>query len=193
MSSPRKKKSKKKSKSSELDFLLDIDYIKENTPNLDDLKTTLKKMKNKRAGLFANKNIKKGEVISYYFVKVYKSSKKILNHTYSVTLHNKKGTEINNLSGNLCVESLRTPTKNGITYWAYFSNEPSINEKENCELDFINSFKKTKDKAKLVEGDFVLYKLKATTNIKKGDEILWCYGYPKGVRDYKSICEELES
>jgi hypothetical protein len=191
MPSPRKKSKKRSKKKSELDFLLDIDYIKENTPNLEKMKTTLKKMKNKRVGLFANKNIKKGETISYYLVKVYKSSTKILGDTYSVTLYNKNGLLINNLTGNLCPESLQVPAKNGITYWAYFSNEPSMNEKQNCYLDFSNSFKESKDKLKLVEGDFVRYKLIASKNIKKGDEILWCYGYAPGQRDYKTICEGL--
>lgn len=192
MPSPRKKSKKRSTKKkSELDFLLDIDYIKANTPNLEKMKTTLKKMKTKRVGLFANKNIKKGEVISYYLIKAYKSSKKILNSVYTISLYEKNGKD-SKLSGDLCLESLQMPTKNGITYWAYFSNEPSMNEKENCELDFKNSFKDTKDKVKFEEGDFVLYKLKATKNIKKGDEILWCYGYPKGERDYKTVCEEEE-
>ena len=190
MSSPRKKSKKRSKKKSELDFLLDIDYIKKNTPNLEKMKTTLKKMKNKRVGLFANKNIKKGETISYYLVKAYKSSKKILNRMYSVTLYNKNGNLNNNLTGDLCLESLQSPTKNGITYWGYFSNEPSMNEEENCELDFKNSFKYTKDKLKLEEGDFVLYKLLSKKNIKKGDEILWCYGYAPGQRDYKTVCEK---
>ena len=105
--------------------------------------------------------------------------------TYVVTLYN-HGEEIEDLAGNICSESLQLPTKDGITYWAYFSNEPSMGQKENCTLKFKNILEETKKK-KLKEGDFVVYPLIATSNIEKGDEIVWCYGSDYE-RDYKTIC-----
>jgi len=183
-----KSKTKSKKRTPKDSYLLDINYINKNTPNLDTLKTKLKKMKNKRAGLFANRQIKKGEVISYYLVKAVKNPR--FNSVYTVVLYNKNGTAVQKLSGDLCSESLQPPTESGITYWAYFSNEPSINESDNCYLDFENSYKETRNKTRLKEGDLVLYKLIAKKNIKKGDEILWCYGYPPGQRGYETECEK---
>jgi len=184
------KKSKKKSKKVSVkkdSYLFDMNYINDNTPNLDTLKTRLKKMKSKRVGLFANKQIKKGDVISYYLVKAFKKAR--FDAVYSVTLYNKNGSE-SKFYGDLCPESLQLPTRNGITYWAYFSNEPSINEHDNSYLEFVNTHKETRNKTTIEEGDLVLYKLIASKNIKKGDEILWCYGYPPGQRLYKTACEE---
>lgn len=184
----KKSKSKSKKRTTKDSYLVDMNYINENTPNLDTLTTKLKKMKNKRVGLFANKKIKKGDVISYYLVKAVKNPR--FKSVYTVMLYNKNGTAVEKLSGDLCSESLQQPTESGITYWAYFSNEPSINERENSYLDFENSHKETRNKTKLKEGDLVLYKLIAKKNIKKDDEILWCYGYPPGQREYKTECEK---
>lgn len=166
--------------------LLDIDYIKKITPRLHELKTTLKKVENKRVGLFANKPIRKKEIIAYYLVKVYKSNNN-KDWTYVVTLYDKNHREIKDLDGDLCSESLQMPTKDGITYWAYFSNEPSMGQKENCTLKFKNILEETMNK-KLTAGDFVVYPLIATSDIKKGDEIVWCYG-SSYERDYETICE----
>ena len=186
--SKNKTNSKSKKRSEKDSYLLDINYINKNTPHLDTLKTRLKKMKNKRVGLFANKQIKKGEVISYYLVKAVKTPR--FNSVYTVTLYNNNETVNEKLTGDLCQESLKSPTKSGITYWAYFSNEPSMNERENAHLDFKNMHKETKNKTRLEEGDLVLYKLIANKTIQEGDEILWCYGYPPGQRNYKTRCEE---
>jgi len=181
-----KKSVKKSIKKIPREKLLDIDYIKKITPRLHELKTTLKKVDNKRVGLFANKPIRKKEVIAYYLVKVYKSTNNYKDWTYSVTLYNKNNREIDNLLGDLCTESLQKPTRDGITYWAYFSNEPSVGQKENCTLEFENILEETKNKT-LKVGDFVVYPLIATSNIKKGDEIVWCYGESYD-RDYDTIC-----
>jgi hypothetical protein len=180
------KRSRKKSvKKLPRKLLLDIDYINKITPNLHSLKTALKKVQQKRVGLFANKPIKKNETIAYYLVKAYKTLKN--DYTYAVTLY-EKGREVDNFTGDLCPESLQMPTKDGITYWAYFSNEPSMGQKENSYLKFKNILASTMNK-KLVEGDFVLYPLIATRDIKKGDEIVWCYGEDYE-RDYQTICKE---
>ena len=107
-----KKSIKKSVKKLTRKHLLDIDYIKKITPRLHELKTTLKKIENKRVGLFANR--------------------------------------------------------------AYFSNEPSMGQKENCTLKFKNILEETMNK-KLTAGDFVVYPLIATSDIKKGDEIVWLW------------------
>ena len=64
--SKRKVSSKNPRKKNEFRHLFDIDYIKRKTKNLSGLKTSLKKIRNKGVGIFANKNIRKNEVIVYY-------------------------------------------------------------------------------------------------------------------------------
>lgn len=68
-------------------------------------------------------------------------------------------------------------------YWAYLSNEPSLNECSNSRIDK-NTEENYSQKKRLKEGDYVTYILTAKTNIKVGDEILWYYGSSYHNRDY---------
>ena len=154
------------------------------------LSVTLKKNKYAGTGLFATKAIKRGKTIAYYKMKVhedttkkeYKSPTKCM---YCFTVYTKSERVSDKLMGDLDKESAPLP-KNNIPYWAYFSNEPSGKQKENAEID-IGSKDNYKNRSKLKDGDFMTYKLKATRNIKPGEEIVWCYGEAYG-RDYKTSC-----
>jgi len=94
---------------------------------------------------------------------------------YHFKLYNKNGQQYKNMVGDLYKDSLPNP-KNNIPYWGYFSNEPAENEEGNSyvEAEYKN----------LKEDDYVTYKVIAQRDIKKGEEIMWCYGSSYG-RDYK--------
>jgi hypothetical protein len=87
--------------------------------------------------------------------------------------------------GDIDKESAPLP-KNNIPYWAYFSNEPSGKQKENAYID-ISLKDNYKDRNRLKHGDFITYKLKASKNIKAGEEVVWCYGSAYA-RDYETSC-----
>ena len=95
---------------------------------------------------------------------------------YHFTVCNKNGYDYKKFTGDLYKGSLPKPKRN-IPYWAYFSNEPSITENPNSYID-VQSFEnfKAKNRTTLKEGDTITYALFASHDIKKGEEILWCYG-----------------
>jgi len=76
-----------------------------------------------------------------------------------------------------------------IPYWGIFANEPSPGEISNVELDTNNA---ANNKKKMKAGKHFTYKLRATREIKRGDELLWNYGdsYP---REYDIANEEESS
>ena len=100
--------------------LLDIVTIKNNTDNFSDLKVELKRSKIKGVGLYANKNIKKGEIISYYKIRVYKFKKyeSPTNNVYTFTIYKKNGKEDDHLVGDIDLHSIPRP-KRGIPFWGY--------------------------------------------------------------------------
>ena len=154
------------------------------------LSVTLKKNKYAGTGLFATKNIKKGAVIAYYKMKLYKDTvnspyKSPTKCMYCFTVYTKNGNMHKTLIGDLDTESAPQP-KNNIPYWGYFANEPSGKQKENCEID-VNLSGNYKSKSRLKEGDFITYKLIASHNIKAGEEIVWCYG-ESYARNYETSC-----
>ena len=109
---------------------------------------------------------------------------------YHFTIYKKNGDSYRNFVGDLYKGSLPLP-KNDIPYWAYFSNEPSPGQKFNCEIDFQENENFTKkDRKTLKEGDTVTYALVSTKPIKKGEEILWCYGnsYNRNYKINKKNC-----
>lgn len=171
--------------------LFDVKTILRNTPDKDKLSVTIKKDKIKGASLFATKPIKDGDIIAHYKMKIFTEPKndesylstliykKKVYHVpygkmYNFTVSSKLGYVYKTLCGDLYEGSLSPPKKN-IPYWAYFSNEPSPSQKSNSEIvsDNVDNFK---NKTTLTEGDTIIYTLVATADIKKGDEILWCYG-----------------
>lgn len=171
----------------DLTRLLDINYIKRNTPKVDKLKVTLKKVRNKGVGLYATKPIKEDGLIAYYKVTIFreKGYKSPTNMAYSIAIMTKGDKKSKTFLGDLTVESLPPPCR-GIPYWGYFSNEPSGKQEPNCYID--NNLKENYRGKKIVkEGDVFIYKLRAMRDIKKGEEITWCYG--EGYeRDYDPNC-----
>ena len=154
------------------------------------LSVTLKKNKYAGTGLFATKPIKKGKVIAYYKMKVhqdttkhpYRSPTKCM---YCFTVYTKGDRMSSSLMGDIDKESAPLP-KNNIPYWAYFSNEPSGKQTENAYID-IALKDNYKDRKRLKPGDFMTYKLRASKNIKPGEEVVWCYGEAYA-RDYETSC-----
>lgn len=166
--------------------ILDPVYILEHTPNANKLKVALKKGP-KGASLFAIKPIKKGGIIAYYKMMVYRiDGHRSVNHDmYQFTIYTKSGNESRTYIGDVYPGSLEPPTR-GIPYWAYFSNEPSMGEKPNSTVD-PNIYENYKNRSRVREGDTMVYKLVSTRDIKAGDEIIWCYG-SSYIRKYQSPC-----
>ena len=170
-----------------LQHLFDINYIKRNTPGYNDLKVELRKARNKGTALFARKPIKKGSVIAYYRMEVhdadkYKSPTK---NMYTFTVYTKSGNESDKLIADLSPLSWGQPC-NGIPFWAYFSNEPSGKQRENAFID-LNIANNYKNRSRVRPGDTITYRLVADRNIKKGEEIVWCYGDAYN-RNYEPSC-----
>lgn len=167
--------------------IFDIKYA--NTFRDKDSKVILKKHKFKGVSLYACKPIKKGSIIANYKFKVHRytdSFRGKKNNTYAIFVITKSNRESSTLIGDIYEGSLEMP-KNGITFLAYFSNEPSDKEDENAELDY-NIKGNYKTRKVYRDGDTMIYRLRAIKDIKKGQEILWCYGSAY-TRDYKSPCE----
>lgn len=165
--------------------LFDIKYAKKYTKGYD-LKVDLKK-NFKGVSLFAKKFIKKGSVVAYYKFRAY-NEKRYISHKdgmYSMAIYNKDGSANEYLIGDIYDGSLDKPKYN-IPYWAYFSNEPSGNQSENVYLDHNNKYN-FKKRNYIKEGDTLVYRLIALKDIKRGEEICWCYG-PYYTRDYDSNC-----
>ena len=164
----------KKSDNSELTNIHDIKNILKNTFNKNNLLVTLKKNKIKGNSLFSIKNIKKGDVVAYYKVKIYSYKKdpvSIWDDKYTVGIDGYPYLYADLYEGSLN----NNKTENNIPYWGYFSNEPNENQKCNVDL-FIKD-----DKVK--RGDTINLYLEATRDIKIGEEIVWYYG-PNYKRDY---------
>jgi len=172
----------------EFEKILDPKYIMRNTDTRG-LKVTIKKHKFKGVSLFATKPINKNSIIAYYRMTVFKLDgfKSKTNNMYTFTIHTPKGNESRTLIGDLTLESLPPPCR-GIPYWGYFANEPSEGEEGNAYID-INLKQTYRTRRTLKEGDTVIYKLRASRNIKKGEEIKYCYG-PLYERNYETPCED---
>ena len=169
--------------------LLDISRIKKSTKDKEDLKVTLKKSRTKGVGLYATKPIKKGQIVAYYKMKLFKYNtyNSPTKGMYAFTAYNKDGSENESLIGDLYLGSIPAPSRN-IPYWALFSNEPSKGQDENAYIDEDIS-KNFRSRNKLKAGETIIYKLVATRNIKPGEEITWCYGSGY-YRNYKApLCE----
>jgi len=156
--------------------LFDLDQIKKECKKYKNCKTFLKKTKKKGLGVFANKNIKKGEIICYYLVKIHdkQNFNNIFDNVYTISIVNIENERMDNLIGDIFEQSLLFPSLDGIAYWGYLVNEPSGKQTKNsicvpCEENFIF-------KNKLEPGNLYRYNILAITDIKKGDEIMWHYG-----------------
>ena len=172
-----------------MDKLFDINYINMNTPNLDDLKVKLKKVKYKGVGIFATKPIKEDELIAFYKVLVIKDNtgyKSPTNMAYAISIMTKADKPSKVFFGDLFLGSLLPPCDN-IPFWGYFSNEPSGDQYANCYID-TNIDGNYSNRKVLRAGDTFIYGLRANYDIDAGEEITWCYG-PDYERDYVPACE----
>jgi hypothetical protein len=168
--------------------LFDIEYIEDHTDNIGKLSIGLKKSKYAGISIYAKKNIKKGAIIAYYKMKVFDEDyDSPFGTMYNFTVYNKREEAIDELVGDLYEGSLEQPYR-GKPFWGYFANEPSkdSDEQENCEID-INTKRNFRDRKTVKKGDTIIYSLKATSNIKKGENIVWCYGEFYD-RNYKTAC-----
>ena len=152
--------------------------------NRKDLKVKLKKTKEKGLGLFANKDIKKGEILAYYKIKIFRTNtyESPTDSVYIFEVYRKNEEPYKRLIGDIYEDSFPDPVDN-IPFWGPLVNEPSQNQRVNAEID-INTKENYKDKTFSSPEETMIYKLVATKKIRKGDEILWYYGkdYP---RNYK--------
>ena len=172
--------------------LLDINQILSKTNNKDKLKIILKHDNIKGSGLFATKNIKKGELIAYYKMKVFdhRTYTSPTNYIYAFDIYTKTGRESKALIGDINLNSFPEPIKN-IPFWAPFANEPSPNQKLNAEID-TNLKENYTNRAQIKQGAFMIYKLVATQNIKPGEEITIYYGKDY-VRNYELDINKFEN
>jgi hypothetical protein len=180
-----KKKVKSKTKSNykvkeSYKKFLDMDRILKETKNLDKLKVTLKKDKVKGTGLYATKNIKKGETIAFYKITAvkYDTYKSPTNSIYTFTIYTAGGNPSKAFLGDIDLTSFPEPKMN-IPFWGPFANEPSGDQKVNAEIDTDQKYN-YRNRKKLKVGDTLIYNLTATRPIKAGEEIVWYYG-----EDYK--------
>lgn len=164
--------------------LLDIDRVLRKTPGVNKLKVTLRKDPIKGSGLYATKNIKKGELIAYYRIYIFDFRKynSPTHNMYTFNVYTKLGKESKNLIGDLTLDSIPDPINN-IPFWAPFVNEPSLGMKTNAEID-LNLDDNYYDVKIMRVGKYMDYKLFATKNIKAGEEIMIYYGEDY-VRNYK--------
>ena len=137
--------------------------------------------------LICTKPIKKKEIIAYYKFKVFNNKNDDYvgynNYMYTMTVETKKGNPSKTLIGDLYPGSLEMPTdKTNITYYAFFSNEPTTKQKENCYLD-PESKLNFKNRSTIKAGETMTYSLRAMHEIKPGQSIVWCYG-PEYERHY---------
>jgi hypothetical protein len=152
-----------------------------------DLRVELKKGP-KGTSLYAKKPFKRGNVIAYYkflvhkYTDTFKGKKRDM---YVMSVYTKTDKFNPRVIGDIYEGSL-VPPKYNIPFWAYFSNEPSGDQTENCTIhsNLKNNYRKRNT---IKPGDTMIYKLVATRNIKAGEEIVWCYGGHYG-RKYKANC-----
>ena len=80
------------------------------------------------------------------------------------------------------------PSPKNITYYAFFSNEPTFSDNMNCYLD-IETKLNYKHRKKVKVGDTMTYSLRAERDILPGEKITWCYG-PVYDRKYVPNCPD---
>ena len=168
----------KKEESTEDDdeLFLDMDYIIDHTRNYDSLKVYLKRTQ-KGIGIFARTDIKKGNVVAYYKVKVFSDRVKrepVQNGIYTFSIYDKNEEKIKKFYGDICMESLEDPHR-GAPFFGYLANEPSNGQKCNVYMD-VNLKDNYKDRDDVQKGDFFIYKMISLRDITADEEICWYYG-----------------
>ena len=140
--------------------------------NFEGLKIKVSKYKNRGLGIKAQEDIPVGRVVAYYRVKLVPVDKKTKcgEYTVSMSKHN---------DGHLD-ETLVYDMYRNIPYVGCFCNEPKHDHDVNVSLY------KTSRKLQGFED----MKLVSTRFIKKGEEIVWCYGKMYGKRKYDTSCDQ---
>jgi hypothetical protein len=156
-----------------MDYFFDIDRVLKETKNKTKLNVTLK-YNNKGAAIYAKNKIKKGDVVVYYLFKIFdkKTYDSPSDNEYSMKVYDKKDNINEKYIGDVDITCIPQPKRN-IPFWGVFSNEPSIGDHDNVKLDTNN---KSNNKTKIKVGKYFTYKLVATRDIKRGEEIMWGYG-----------------
>jgi hypothetical protein len=163
------------SEDSEYPFL-DPSYIEQHTKGYEKLRVYLKKSY-KGVSLFAREPIKKGQIVSYYKVKVISERskvKRVKDGIYTFNIYSKDDEKLKKYYGDICMESLEKPRR-GIPFFGYFANEPSNEQVCNTTVD-INLKENYSDRDEVRTGDFMIYRLIALRDIAMDDEICWYYG-----------------
>lgn len=132
--------------------------------------------------LFATENIPKDTVVSHYIVenKLQPSDGDLREFvdggTYAVQ------TARDGYIGDVCEDSVPPKTKRGVSFWAHFANEPSMDQQPNTHL--------------VAEYDsetlnyLAVFSLVSDRRIRTGEEILWCYGSDYA-RSYPTPCADV--
>lgn len=139
------------------------------------LAVTLKKDPVKGVGLYARENIKKGQVVAYYKIKVFLTKHLESNGIYTFEVYKKNGDAYKRLTGDIYRDSFSEPI-NDIPFWAPFANEPDKSQRTNAVIDLDLSGNYI-ERSHLSPDDIVIYKLTASKAIKAGSEIMWYYGW----------------
>ena len=150
-----------------------MNYIIKNTKNYFNLPIRLIKTY-KGTYIVANKDIKKGTIVSYFKMKVYyhKDYKGVNNDMYIFNVYNSEDEYFEDFIADIYEDTIEQPINN-ITFWGHLANEPSIDESSNT---FVNSKSSKNINGNIKKGDIVIYELTASKDIKKDDEITWCFG-----------------
>ena len=168
-----------KSELQKIDDILHMKKINASIGEKERKKYTVKLEHNKvtGTGIVAQKDLRKGDVVAYFKMRVVRDSPfpddSPHQHRYAVSLET-RSEKTSSLIGDLAPESL-PPAENNIPYFAYFSNEPAKAKDWNVVLDTDVSYNFANRKV-LKIGTTVRYRLIASQTIRQGTAILWCYG-----------------
>jgi len=171
-----------------LDHLLEFKNVK--LFNNSKTKIVVKNSKTLGTELVCRRRIKKGERIAWYKFMVFNmDTHEAYKHSmYSMSVYTKKENLSERLIGDLFNGSLQMPSPQNITYYAFFSNEPTFSDDMNCYLD-IETKLNYKHRKKVKVGDTMTYSLRAERDILPGEKITWCYG-PVYARKYVPNCPD---
>lgn len=139
--------------------------------NFKGFRIRARKYRNRGIGLEATEDIPSGRVIAYYRVKSVPSDTNRKCGPYVVNLGNKRD--------GILEDSHIFGTYRNIPYVGPFVNEPPPGKEENVYFEEASPT------------NIIGYrdmKFISKRFIKKGEEILWCYGESYGKRSYKTSC-----
>jgi len=140
----------------------------------------------KGAGMFAKRDIKSGETIAFYPIVMIddpgqKTKDPLRNYFIEVKYRGKQS----KLVGKPDLSAVAKKPSRNIPHTGLWSNEPYPGERKNAEMVGV------KLKSVPLVGQKISYSLKSTKAIKKGTEVLWCYGsqFNRGSPPYPTGCD----